>query len=77
MLRCDDRFDDVGKVINIGEGFDAKKDVVESGFTRCRVFGILNDYVKISILRTGCCTRNIPYRGLNRSFPNNRDLVTV
>ena len=32
VLRGDNRFDDSGEIVNIGESFYAKKDIVEGGF---------------------------------------------
>ena len=52
MLRSDDGFDDVCKIIHVWESFHAKKDIVECRFSRCRIFGALNNYAYISILQT-------------------------
>jgi hypothetical protein len=47
MLRCDHRFDDSGKVVDIWKGLNAEKDVVKwTIFIVRRVFGCADNYDK-------------------------------
>ena len=48
VLRCDDCLNDICKVVYIGKGFDAEKDIVESSLlTRC-VFRALDDCKQVN-----------------------------
>lgn len=45
MLRGDDRLDDVGDIVYIGQGFYAKKDVIKRLLGRMGgIFGCADDY---------------------------------
>ena len=48
MLGCNDGLDYVGKIVNIWEGFHAKKDIVESGLLVGGLFGALNNWTLVS-----------------------------
>lgn len=51
MLRRHDGFDDIGNVVDIGEGFNAEEDVVEWLFRRmCGVFRRADDWSTVSVL---------------------------
>jgi len=44
MLWGDDRLDDIGDVVDVGEGLDAEQDIIEGLLGRmCGVFGCSND----------------------------------
>ena len=45
MLRSNNRLDYVGKVVDIGEGLDAEKDIIKSGFATRGIFGAWYDYM--------------------------------
>lgn len=48
VLRCHDRFDHRGKIVDIWQGFDAKKYVVECSFPTSSIFRASDDCSKVS-----------------------------
>jgi hypothetical protein len=76
VLRSNDGIDDGSEIVDIGEGLDAKHNVVESNRTTlCGIFGISDNYAMVSFMsqQDQFCVRS-PCRGLNRSLPKVCDL---
>ncbi len=73
VLRSDHRLNDVRQVVDVGEGFHTEENIVEGGLLACGFFGALNDWTTLVLFPKLDCQDSIhvPYRGLNRSFPNN------
>lgn len=81
VLGCDDRFNDRGDIVDIGECLDAEKNVVVCRFRRlCSFFGSTDNCRKSRVSERiqgddECIDR--PCLGLNLSFPNDDDLGRV
>lgn len=48
MLWSDDGSDYIGKIVYVGEGFNAEEHVIEGGLLTCRLFGGLNNCKVVS-----------------------------
>ena len=74
MLGSDDRLDDIGEVVHIGESLDTKNYIVKGSLLVGGLLRGLNDCSRVSKETAMRERRYIPYLGLNRSLPKSLDL---